>query len=195
MSSKSDLFNSYLNQQRELYGNSLYIKNVSDDISKIINNCLKCHGNPKSKIVFVGYDPILKESKDIRSLLKKSNQLFKKILDAISLSLNDIIQINLLELIFDNNKLHKIEENYVCLKHLDLIIKLNDIKLIIILGQETANFLLKNHLSLEQMRKEEINYKNVKLLTTYHPSSILMDKTLKKQCWEDFKKIKKSYNN
>ena len=41
----------------------------------------------------------------------------------------------------------------------------------------------------------EINYKNIHLLTTYHPSSLLMDENLKKQCWEDFKKIKKYYNN
>tara|TARA_B100000131_G_C17987943_1_gene561310 strand:+ start:355 stop:942 length:588 start_codon:yes stop_codon:yes gene_type:complete len=195
MSSKTDFYSSYLIQQKELYGNSLYINHISDDISNIINSCIKCHGNPKSDIIFIGYDSFMNESEDGISFVNKSNQLFEKILDAISLSVNDIIQVNLIKVFFKNDKVYKIEENFRCLEHLDKLIKFNDIRLIVVLGQETANFLLKNELSLDQMRKNEINYKNIHLLTTYHPSSLLMDENLKKQCWEDFKKIKKYYNN
>ena len=148
-----------------------------------------------SDIIFVGHDSFTNESEDERSFVNKSNQLFEKILDAISLSVNDVILVNLIKVFFENDKVHKIEENFRCLEHLDKLIKLNDIRLIVVLGKETANFLLKNELSLEQMSKNEINYKNIQLLTTYHPSSLLMNENLKKQCWEDFKKIKKYYNN
>ena len=110
MSSKTDFYSSYLIQQKELYGNSLYINHISDDISNIINNCIKCHGNPKSDIIFIGYDSFIELSEDGISFVNKSNQLFEKILDAISLSVNDIIQVNLIKVFLKMIKCIKLKK-------------------------------------------------------------------------------------
>jgi DNA polymerase len=49
--------------------------------------------------------------------------------------------------------------------------------------------LLKTNAALGSMREKIHSYNNVPLIVTYHPAALLRNPSLKKQTWEDLKKI------
>ena len=104
-----DPFNSYLIQQRELYGSSFYLDNNYDEIYGIIKNCSKCKGDPNSEIIFVGEESYLKNEKENLSFLNESNNLFFKIISAISLSEKDIFTTNIVKVFYQDHDVDKIE--------------------------------------------------------------------------------------
>ena len=186
-------FNSYLIQQRELYGSSFYLDNNYDEIYGTIKNCSKCKGDPNSEIIFVGEESYLKNEKENLSFLNESNNLFFKIISAISLSEKDIFTTNIVKVFYQDHDVDKIENIYDCRQHLEFKLQLVETKIIIALGQSAANFLLDNTMYIEKMRKVKLKYKGVKLFVTYSPSSLIIDEKLKKSCWDDFKRIKTNY--
>ena len=188
-----DPFNSYLIQQRELYGSSFYLDNNYDEIYRIIKNCSKCKGDLNSEIIFIGEESYLKNEKENSSLLYESNHLFSKIISAISLSVKDIFTTNIVKVFYQDHNVDKIENIYDCRQHLEFKMQLVETKVIIALGQSAANFLLDNSMTIKEMRKIKLRYKNVRLFTTYSPSSLIIDENLKKPCWDDFKRIKTNY--
>ena len=178
----SKLLNLYLAQHIELYGSELSLYSNENDIY----NCPRCKGNLSSDLVFIGQELI--SNKD-SGIMVESKKLFEKILSAISISIDDVFTTNLLK-IFIDKKENKIEEILKCKKHLEFKLSLEKPKLIISLGQNSANYLLNNRLSLDDMRNKSFKYKNIDLMVTYNPFSLIKNPNFKKNCWDDFKKIK-----
>ena len=178
----SKLLNLYLTQHLELYGSELNLYSNKNEI----NNCSHCIGNLSSKLVFVGQESIRNNDP---FFMNESNKLFKKILSAISLSIDDVFTTNILK-VFPYKKEFKIEEILQCKKHLEYKLSVVKPKLIVSLGHNSANYLLNNKLLLDDMRNKSFKYKNIDLMVTYSPSSLIKNSTFKKKCWDDFKKIK-----
>ena len=63
-------------------------------------------------------------------------------------------------------------------------------KLIVALGRVAAKTLLKNDLSLKDMRSIKHDYYGTPLVATYHPAALLRNQNLKPAAWEDFKWIR-----
>ena len=211
--------NHYLNQQKELFGNQLYISSNTKTPETPINNnntdlqqyyfdikdCLECSlgftltnfvfgvGNPTADLVFVGEAPGHNEDLKGEPFVGRAGKLLDKILAAISLSRKDIYICNVIKCRPPENRNPSSKEIDKCRPYLDTQLKMIKPKAIIALGKIAANTLLENDLALKKMRGDTFCYKGIDVIVTYHPAALLRNPNFKKPCWEDFKMIRKTY--
>jgi DNA polymerase len=62
-------------------------------------------------------------------------------------------------------------------------------KLIVTLGRFASASLLRTKSALGTLREEVHSYNRVPLIVSYHPAALLRNPQLKRQAWEDLKKI------
>ena len=73
-------------------------------------------------------------------------------------------------------------------------------KIIYLLGTTAAKAILSTPLSLDTLREKWHNYKSinmdtsVKVLVSYHPSTVLQSPKLKKEAWDDLQMLQKELN-
>ena len=211
----------YLMQYQELYGSELFINDPSNEVHQLenikkttlsnyfdsIKNCVECdlgytrtnfvfgEGNPQSDIVFIGEAP--GENEDLQGMpfVGRSGKLLDKILLAISLTRNDVYILNILKCRPPENRNPLAEEVNKCEKYLKKQLEIIQPKVIVALGRIAAQTLLNNKYSLSDLRNKVHKYENIDLLVTYHPAALLRNPNLKKDAWEDFKKLKRDYIN
>lgn len=209
------LRNQWLLQQKELYGDSLYLekkennsvdeKTNLDEFKKQINNCQNCKlslnrknivfgiGNPDADLVFIGMAPNENEELIGEPIVGAEGELFDNILKAINLNRKNIYILNILKCKPPNNI--NIQQNEIdqCIPYLDTQLNLINPKLIIVLGEIAGQKLLQIDISLNEMRKNTYQYNGIELMVTYHPETLINNSKLKRPAWEDFKKMRTKY--
>jgi uracil-DNA glycosylase family 4 len=166
-----------------------------------INSCRKCAlgslrtnfvfgtGNPKAQLMFVGEAPGQDEDLQGKPFVGRAGQLLTLMIRAINLSREQVYIANVLKCRPPNNRDPLPEEVEKCepylLKQIDLISP----QLIVALGRYAAATLLRTKAALGELRKTLHTYNNVPLVVTYHPAALLRNPLLKKEAWEDLKKI------
>ena len=211
----------YLMQYQELYGSELFINEPSNEIHQLkkiknttlsnyfnsIKDCVEydlenvktysvfIEGNTSSNIVFL--NEISLENEDLQdvSFLEKTDELFDKILHAINLERNDVCIFNIIKFITPKNRKHLTSDINEYVKFLKKKIETIQPKVIISLGKIAAQTLLSNKATLSDLRNKVHKYENIDLLVTHHPAALLKNPNLKKNAWEDFKKIRRDYIN
>ena len=203
-----ELRKKWLLQQKELYGNSLYIEQLNNKKSNLaesktekndfITNCLNCSmgsqgtnlifgiGNPDADFVFISETSSKVESLENKNL-NDAEKLFENIISAISLKKGDIYQIYVLQCINDNSHFKQ------CYSFLKSKLKSINPKLIIGLGKKTSQLIPNVNFSMDEMRKKIFKFEGIDFRITYHPDELLENSNLKRPVWEDFKNIKANY--
>jgi DNA polymerase len=119
----------------------------------------------------------------------RAGQLLTLMLSAIDLKREDVFIANVLKCRPPNNRDPLPEEIDKCepylLKQIDLIAP----RLIVAMGRFAAASLLRSRAALGTLRGELHTYNEVPLIVTYHPAALLRNPQLKKETWEDLKKI------
>ena len=222
MKNDSDLIKSYLNQQQDLYGDSLYIapkvlensevivEEGGNDLTAfyhLIKNCLKCDlgnsrknfvfgvGNPEADIVFVGEAPGKNEDLQGEPFVGRAGKLLNDILAAIELSRDDVFILNVLKCRPPQNREPLTSEIEECEPFLKKQLEIIKPKLIVALGRIAGNTLLRTEQTLGNLRNEIHKYDGIDLVVTYHPAALLRNPQLKRPTWEDFKMISNNYLN
>ena len=104
------------------------------------------------------------------------------IFSAVNLSRSKVCILKVSSLLNIESK--KIEMN------LESFLEVNNFKLIVFLGKEVSDFFV----SFKKSPKDKIGrYKQVDIINTMHPLSLLKNPNLKRTVWEDFKLIQKKY--
>ena len=209
-----ELRNQWLKQQNELFGNSVYIEQLNDEINQPlnldgfyqqINNCQNCSlgstrtnfvfgiGNPDADLVFVGEAPGKDEDLKGEPFVGRAGQLLDKILNAIDLDRTKVYILNILKCRPPQNRNPEPIEVEQCEPYLKTQLNLIKPKLIVALGKIAAQTLLKINLPLNKMREQIFLYEEIDVMVTYHPAALLRNPDLKRPTWEDFKKIKANY--
>ena len=73
----------------------------------------------------------------------------------------------------------------ICIRQLDVIAP----KAIVCLGGTAAQALLKTKDSISRFRGTWFDYRNTKLLATYHPAYLLRNPAAKSEVWKDLQKV------
>ena len=209
-----ELRKKWLTQQKELFGNSIYVDNLIHDNDNIVDlesfhqqikDCQKCSlgskrtnfvfgiGNPDADFVFVGEAPGKEEDLKGEPFVGQAGDLLNKILAAINLNRDDVFILNVLKCRPPQNRNPEPDDVEQCEPYLKTQIQLINPKLIIALGKVAAQTLLKINLPLNKMREQTFRYEGIDVLVTYHPAALLRNPELKRPTWEDFKKIKSNY--
>ncbi|MCK9281988.1 MAG: uracil-DNA glycosylase [Melioribacteraceae bacterium] len=177
-----------------------------DELYNRINACKECPlgetrtkfvfgtGNPKADAMLIGEAPGAEEDKQGEPFVGRAGKLLTDILAAINFKREDVFIANILKCRPPNNRDPKPEETETCFPYLEKQIEIINPKIILCLGRVAANGLLNKKMTLGEWRKEEHEYKGIKVIVTYHPAALLRNPDWKRGCWEDVQKFRKYYD-
>lgn len=151
------------------------------DASKITKHKIYHSGDKNSPILFITTTPTFDEP---------SKEMFYKMIEnVLGLSANTIYLTSILKCDISDKTPHL--ESYIlkCKGYIDNQIEHSSAKIIVTLG-DSYNHLLHNQSEISSVRGNVIKLNDKNLIPIYHPSFLLRNPSLKKETFEDLKKIK-----
>lgn len=155
---------------------------------EVIGNCQKCpklcenrdkivfgNGNFEKKILIVGQCPGFEESKTGFPFIGKAGQLLTQWLEHVGIDREeDVFITNLIQCRPPNNRNPEENEISECSQFLDKKIEFLKPKVILSLGKFASCYLSgKPKATMGYLRDIKLQYKNIPLVSTFHPSYIL----------------------
>jgi len=177
-----------------------------DDLRNEIFQCKKCilhvqrtnvvfgEGNINSKIMCIGEGPGRDEDLQGRPFVGRSGQLLDKILNVCGFSRSENVFIgNIVKCRPPENRAPLPTERETCIPYLLKQIELINPAILILLGATALNGLIDPNLKITKVRGSWIKWNNRLVMPTFHPAALLRNPNLKKDSWEDFKKVVQKY--
>jgi DNA polymerase len=181
-----------------------------NELEGLIKNCTKCplhksrnkfvfgSGNPEAGIMCIGEGPGAEEDKQGLPFVGRAGQLLTEILKAIKFTRDEVYIANILKSRPPENRTPLPSEMDACMPYLKKQIELIKPKLILCLGLTAAQGLLKKKETMTNLRGKLFEFESgnfrTKVMVTYHPAALLRNPNLKRDCWEDVKKLRKLYD-
>jgi len=163
-------------------------------LSRTRKNVVFGEGNPDAEIFLIGEGPGRDEDLTGRAFVGRSGQLLDKILAACGFNRKDHVFIgNIIKCRPPGNRLPLPEERAACLPFLLKQIEIIHPKIIILLGATALNGLVDPKLRITKVRGSWIKWNDLWTMPTFHPSALLRNPNLKRETWEDFKKVVLKY--
>jgi uracil-DNA glycosylase family 4 len=173
-----------------------------DTLKEEILNCTKCalsrtrnhvifgEGNVKANIFIIGEAPGRDEDVQGRPFVGKSGQLLDKILAACGFTREDHVFIsNIVRCRPPGNRIPLPDEAAVCMPWLLKQIELINPKILVLLGATALKYMAGPGHRITREHGNWLNLQNRLAMPVYHPAALLRDPSLKRDTWEDFKKI------
>lgn len=174
-----------------------------DQLKSEIENCSKCdlcrtrnnvifgEGNFNAAIMLVGEAPGADEDRIGRPFIGKSGQLLDKILAACGFTREDHVFIsNIVRCRPPNNRVPAETEVQSCAPYLFRQIELIDPKILIPMGATALKHLLSdNSIKISKVRGHWLHLNDRLVMPVYHPAALLRNPNLKRDTWEDYKKV------
>lgn len=176
--------------------------NEINSLKNEILSCEKCElvgtrhhvifgeGNPEADILLIGEAPGRDEDIQGRPFVGKSGQLLDKILAACGFTRNEHVFIsNIVKCRPPENRIPTPYEASVCMPWLLKQIELIDPKILVLLGATALKYMFGLERKITREHGHWIEWQNKLAMPVYHPAALLRDPSLKRDTWEDFKKI------
>lgn len=182
-----------------------------EDLKQQIVNCKKCElgkyrlnavcgsGDPYANIMFVGEGPGFQEDHEGKPFIGRAGDLLTKIIEAMGFKRETVYIANIVKChpmknpenpeLKGNDRPPTPEEMQCCQPFLDEQIKIIAPKVIITLGASSTRALLKTDDVISSLRGKFTEYMGIPLMPTYHPAALLRNPKLKKDVWQDMKKV------
>lgn len=171
-------------------------------LRKEILQCRKCaltetrrhvvfgEGNPYAEILIIGEAPGRDEDLQGRPFVGKSGQLLDKILAACGFTRDEHVFIsNIIKCRPPNNRVPTPQEAEICIPWLYRQIELIDPRILILLGSTALKYMAGQEHRITRDRGTWIKLQGRLAMPVYHPSALLRNPSLKRDTWEDFKKV------
>lgn len=177
-------------------------KEALEELRREVQGCLRCSfgrtrtnlvfgvGSATAALMFIGEAPGYHEDQQGIPFVGRAGQLLTKIINAISLTREEVYIANILKCRPPQNRNPTPEETINCYPFLMRQIEIIKPKVIVALGGVAAKKLLKTERPTGQMRGQFHDFRGAKLLVTFHPAYLLRTPTAKKDVWEDMKKVR-----
>jgi uracil-DNA glycosylase len=151
-------------------------------------------GNPFSELMIIGEGPGEEEDKQGLPFVGKSGQLLDKILAAAGFSREENVYIaNIVKCRPPGNREPAPEERSACLPYLLQQIELIRPSIILLLGATALKGLIDPDGKITQVRGKWMEWNNIQVMPTFHPSALLRNPELKKEVWDDMKLLVQKY--
>lgn len=147
-------------------------------------------GSATTKVMFIGEGPGREEDLRGEPFVGRSGQLLTKMLSAIELERDDVYITNMVKCRPPGNRDPQEDEVRCCERYLAAQIDLIRPKIVCALGRVAAHWLLDTNESLAELRNRDVSYRGTPVLVTYHPAALLRNPGLKRNAWEDFKRLR-----
>jgi len=162
-------------------------------------NCVFGVGSANADIMFVGEGPGFDEDHKGEPFIGRAGQLLTKIIEAMKYTRDSVYIANIVKChpmkdpsdpeLRSNDRPPTLEEMESCRPYLDMQLEIIRPKIIVALGASATKGLLKSELSISAVRGTFTEYNGIKLMPTYHPAALLRNPDLKKDVWNDMKKV------
>lgn len=179
-----------LDELKELCANADELKTDLNDTKLVFGD-----GDPNANLVVIGEAPGAKEDELGKPFVGRAGKMLDKILDAAEFDRDEIYISNILKHRPPNNRNPLPEERQRSLPYLLHQIDLIEPKIILTLGKVSALTLLDESGSLKSKRGRFHPFRDkYELLCTYHPAALLRNSNWKRPTWDDFKMLRKRYD-
>lgn len=164
------------------------------ELAKSRNNVIFGEGNTDGGIFIIGEAPGRDEDLQGRPFVGKSGQLLDKILAACGFTRDTHVFIsNIVKCRPPDNRVPTPQEAGACMPWLLKQIELVNPKILIFLGATALKYMAGDGHKITRERGTWLNWQNRLAMPVYHPAALLRDPSLKRDTWEDFKKIVYKY--
>jgi DNA polymerase len=147
-------------------------------------------GNPDADLMFVGEAPGADEDIQGVPFVGRAGQLLTKIIEAINLKRDDVYIANVIKCRPPQNRNPEPDEIETCEPFLFRQIDIIKPKVIVTLGKFAAQCLLRTDAPISRLRGRIFDYRDAKLVPTFHPAYLLRNPASKREVWEDMKLVK-----
>jgi uracil-DNA glycosylase family 4 len=163
-------------------------------LAKTRNHVIFGEGNPHAPVIIIGEAPGRDEDMQGRPFVGLSGQLLDKILAACGFNRTQHVFIsNIIKCRPPGNRVPSPDEIRFCKPYLLQQIDLIDPKILILLGATALKTMVGAEMRITSVRGSWINWDGRLAMPVYHPSALLRNPALKRDTWEDFKKIVGKY--
>ncbi|AOT70444.1 uracil-DNA glycosylase [Geosporobacter ferrireducens] len=175
-------------------------------LQQIVSQCRKCAlhqgrnktvfgvGNPSADILLVGEGPGQQEDQQGDPFVGPAGQLLTKAIEGIGMNREKVYIANIVKCRPPGNRNPLKEEMESCIPYLRWQVKLIQPKIILCLGAIAATNIIDQNFKITKQRGQWIEKKGIWLIATFHPSAVLRDEMKKRPFWEDFKELKRKYD-
>jgi uracil-DNA glycosylase family 4 len=146
-------------------------------------------GNPRAELVFVGEGPGHDEDVQGLPFVGRAGKLLTQMIEAMGLQREDVYIANVVKCRPPENRKPEDDEVATCSPYLYRQLDVIAPKAIVCLGGVAAQTLLKTKDSISRFRGNWFDFRNTKLLATYHPAYLLRNPAAKSEVWKDLQKV------
>jgi len=167
------------------------------ELSKTRTKTVFSRGNPKAALCIVGEAPGADEDAQGLPFVGRAGQLLDKMIGAMGLSPDqDVYVCNILKCRPPGNRRPTPDETTTCIPYLHEQLANVAPKVIVAMGNTSAQALLDTKLGITKLRGQWKLYRGKTLvMPTYHPSYLLregpLQKVAKQEAWDDLRKVMK----
>ncbi len=158
-------------------------------LHKTRNKIVFGQGNPRAELVFVGEGPGHDEDLQGLAFVGRAGKLLTQMIEAMGLTRDQVYICNVVKCRPPENRKPEEDEVATCSPYLFRQLDVIRPKAIVCLGLTAAQALLKTKDSISRFRGEWFDYRNTKLLATYHPAYLLRNPAAKGEVWKDLQKV------
>jgi DNA polymerase len=146
-------------------------------------------GNPRAELVFVGEGPGHDEDVQGLPFVGRAGKLLTQMIEAMGLTREQVYICNVVKCRPPENRKPEDDEVATCSPYLYRQLDVIAPKAIVCLGGTAAQELLKTKDSISRYRGTWFDFRNTKLLATYHPAYLLRNPNAKGEVWKDLQKV------
>jgi uracil-DNA glycosylase family 4 len=146
-------------------------------------------GHPQAELVFVGEGPGADEDAQGLPFVGRAGKLLTQMIEAMGLQRQDVYICNVVKCRPPENRTPEDDEITTCSPFLLRQLEVISPKVIVCLGAVAAKTLLKTNRGISQFRGQWLDYRNSKLMATYHPAYLLRNPNAKGEVWKDLQKV------
>jgi uracil-DNA glycosylase family 4 len=172
-------------------------------IREDIGDCTRCRlhkgrtnlvfgvGNVNADLMFVGEGPGADEDAQGEPFVGRAGQLLNNMISAMGIKREDVYIANVVKCRPPSNRTPEKDECDICSPFLMRQIDVIKPRVIVALGAVAAKNLLAVNDSMANLRGRWYDFRDSKLLVTYHPAYLLRDPRQKKEAWKDLQMVMK----
>jgi len=160
-------------------------------LSKSRTQVLFGEGNKEANIMFIGDIPLEIEDNEGKIFLGRGGEMLTSMIEKVlKIPRSEVYLTNLLKCRpLSNKEVHE-SEYHTCKAYLFKEIALVNPKIIVTLGEKAYHYLTNDSTALKEIRGEVIEREEHLIVPTYHPSFLLKNPSLKREVFEDLKRVK-----